>query len=319
MDNTLNQERQTETFKVRTARWFRLKTQLELQSMVWPGLVFLFIFAYIPMYGITIAFKEYDMFLGAAGSPWVGFTHFIDFFSDPNFSIVLRNTLAINGLNLLIGFPAPIIFALLLNEVSSNRFKRFIQTVSYLPHFVSWVVFGGLIITILSPTNGVLNYLLVSLGVLQEPIHYLGEASHFWYILVGGEVLKGLGWGAIIYIAAISGVDPEMYEAATIDGAGRLQKMWYITLPSIMGTIVIMLIFAVSAILNTGFEQILVLQNGLNLDTSETIDTYVYKIGLQQMRYSYSTAVGVAKSVVAVFLLLGANYLSKRITDKGLF
>nr|WP_246246778.1 ABC transporter permease subunit [Paenibacillus lemnae] len=259
------------------------------------------------------------MFLGITESPWAGLIHFKEFFTDPNFVSVVRNTLAINGLNLLIGFPAPIIFALLLNEITTSKFKRFVQTISYLPHFVSWVVFGGLIITILSPTNGILNFILVELGVLSEPVNFLGEADNFWLILVSGEVIKGLGWGAIIYIAAISGVDQDMYEAATIDGAGRVQKMWYVTLPSIMGTIVIMLIFAISAILNTGFEQILVLQNPLNLETSETIDTYVYKTGLQQMRYSYSTAVGVAKSIVAVLLLLLANYASKKITDKGLF
>lgn len=305
--------------KYTTSRWFRLKAQFELQSMVWPALIFLFIFSYIPMYGILIAFKEYNMFLGITESPWAGLTHFKEFFLDPNFMSVLRNTLAINGLNLLIGFPAPIIFALMLNEITNSKFKRFVQTVSYLPHFVSWVVFGGLILTILSPTNGILNFLLVQLGILSEPVNFIGEADNFWMILVTGEVIKGLGWGAIIYIAAISGVDQDMYEAATIDGAGRVQKMWYVTLPSIMGTVVIMLIFAISAILNTGFEQILVLQNPLNLETSETIDTYVYKTGLQQMRYSYSTAVGVAKSVVAVTLLLLANYVSKKITDRGLF
>ncbi|WP_343045135.1 ABC transporter permease [Paenibacillus lemnae] len=305
--------------KVTSSRRIRLRAQFELQSMVVPGLIFLFVFAYIPMYGVLIAFKDYNMFLGITESPWAGLIHFKEFFTDPNFVSVVRNTLAINGLNLLIGFPAPIIFALLLNEITTSKFKRFVQTISYLPHFVSWVVFGGLIITILSPTNGILNFILVELGVLSEPVNFLGEADNFWLILVSGEVIKGLGWGAIIYIAAISGVDQDMYEAATIDGAGRVQKMWYVTLPSIMGTIVIMLIFAISAILNTGFEQILVLQNPLNLETSETIDTYVYKTGLQQMRYSYSTAVGVAKSIVAVLLLLLANYASKKITDKGLF
>ncbi|WP_337099876.1 ABC transporter permease [Paenibacillus sp. YIM B09110] len=319
MSSVVKTAKQAENTEIRSGRWYRLITQFELQSMVWPALIFLFVFAYIPMYGILIAFKDYDMFLGVTGSPWVGLDHFKEFFTDPNFMQVMRNTLAINGLNLLIGFPAPIIFALLLNEISSQKFKRFVQTISYLPHFVSWVVFGGLIITILSPSNGILNFLLLKLGVLSEPINFLGVADNFWIILVAGEVLKGLGWGAIIYIAAISGVDQEMYEAATIDGAGRLQKMWYVTIPSIMGTVVIMLIFAISAILNTGFEQILVLQNPLNLDTSETIDTYVYKTGMQQMRYSYSTAVGVAKSIVAVLLLLGANYVSKKITDKGLF
>lgn len=287
--------------------------------MIWPGIIFLFIFAYIPMYGILIAFKEYNMFLGINASPWVGLKHFQEFFVDPNFLSVLRNTLAINGLGLLIGFPAPIIFALLLNEITSNKFKRVVQTISYLPHFVSWVVFGGLIITILSPSNGIINFILLSTGIISEPISFLTNPNNFWGILVTGEIVKGLGWGAIIYIAAISGVDQEMYEAAKIDGAGRIQKMWYITLPSILGTVVIMFIFAVSAILNTGFEQILVLQNPLNLTTSETIDTYVYKTGLRQMRYSYSTAVGLAKSIVAIVLLFTANYLSKKITDRGLF
>ncbi|MCU6709037.1 ABC transporter permease subunit [Paenibacillus sp. J5C_2022] len=295
------------------------RSQLDIQSMVWPGLIFLFVFSYIPMYGIVISFQDYDLFAGVFDSPWVGFKHFQEFFNDPNFGQVIQNTLAINLLGLLIGFPAPILFALLLNEIASMRFKRFIQTVSYLPHFVSWVVFGGLIINVLSPANGIINAILVQVGVLAEPVNFMGNADYFWYILVLGEMLKGLGWGAIIYIAAIAGVDPEMYEAATIDGANRFQKIWHITLPSIMGTIVIMLIFAISALLNTGFEQILVLQNPLNLETSETIDTYVYKLGLRNMRYSYSTAVGLTKSVIALFLLLSANYVSKKISGKGLF
>lgn len=318
MSNLAKAERQLGTAE-RSNRWFKLKSQLELQSMVWPGLVFLFIFAYIPMYGILIAFKDYDMFSGINGSPWVGFIHFKEFFTDPNFFNVLRNTLALNGLSLVLGFPAPILFALLLNEISSAKFKRFVQTISYLPHFVSWVVFGGLIMNVLSPTNGILNHLLVSLGLLSEPVFFMGRAQYFWLILVLGGILKSLGWGAIIYIAAIAGVDQEQYEAATIDGASRVQKMRYVTLPSIMGTVVVMLIFAISGLLNSGVEQILVLQNGLNLDTSETIDTYVYKIGFQQMRYSYSTAVGLAKSVIAVILLVSANYFSKKFTEKGLF
>ncbi|MFC5465906.1 ABC transporter permease [Lederbergia graminis] len=287
--------------------------------MVWPALLFLAIFAYIPMYGVIIAFKEYDLFLGITDSPWVGLAHFREFFVDPNFTNVLKNTLAINTLLLFFGFPAPIIFALLLNEIMNKRFKAFVQTISYLPHFVSWVIFGGFIMNVLSPTNGVINILLMKMGIVEQAINFMGEAQYFWFILVIGEMLKGLGWGAIIYIAAISGVDPQLYEAATMDGAGRFQKMWYITLPSILGTVVIMFIFAVSAILSTGFEQILVLQNPLNLETSETLDTYVYKTGLQQMRYSYSTAVGLAKSVVALILLIVANYLSKKITDNSLF
>ncbi|WP_409341581.1 ABC transporter permease [Paenibacillus sp. MBLB4367] len=302
-----------------TGRRLRSKSQFALQSMVWPGILFLIVFSYIPMYGILIAFKEYDLFLGVMKSPWAGWTHFNEFFNDPNFTNVLRNTLAMNLLGLILGFPAPIVFALFLNELTKMRFKRFVQTVSYLPHFVSWVIFGGLILTVLSPSNGIVNLLLVKLHILDEPINFMAKPELFWGIMVGAEILKGIGWGAIIYIAAIAGVDQEMYEAAKIDGAGRFQRMLHITVPSIMGTVVIMLIFAVSSILNTGFEQIMVMQNPLNLDVSETIDTYVYKVGLQQMRYSYSTAVGLAKSVVALILLFGANYVSRKISDNSLF
>lgn len=287
--------------------------------MVWPGVLFLIVFSYVPMYGILIAFKQYDLFLGVMHSPWAGTAHFREFVTDPNFLNVLRNTLAMNLLALLLGFPAPILFALFLNELTKMRFKRFVQTVSYLPHFVSWVIFGGLILTVLSPSNGIVNLLLVKLHVLNEPINFIGKPELFWLIMVGAEMLKGIGWGAIIYIAAIAGVDPELYEAAKIDGAGRFQRMRYVTVPSIMGTIVIMLIFAVSSLLNTGFEQIMVMQNPLNLDVSETIDTYVYKVGLQQMRYSYSTAVGLAKSLVALVLLFGANYVSRKLSDNSLF
>lgn len=300
-------------------KWHKLKSQFEIQSMILPSIVFLIIFSYIPMYGVIIAFKDYDLFQGIMGSSWIGFTHFQEFFNDPLLGNVIRNTLVINGLGLLIGFPAPIIFALLLNEVTNKKFKSIVQSISYLPHFVSWVIFGGLILTMLSPSNGIINYLLTSLGILDEAVNFIGQENYFWIILVGAEMLKGLGWGAIIYIAAISGVDPGLYEAATIDGAGRFQKIRYITIPTIMGTVVIMFIFAVSAMLNTGIEQILVMQNPLNLSTSETLDTYVYKTGLQQMRYSYSTAVGLAKSVIAVMLLIMANYLSKKMTDNSLF
>ncbi|OXM16980.1 ABC transporter permease [Paenibacillus herberti] len=293
--------------------------QLEIQSMVWPGIIFLLIFSYFPMYGILIAFKDYDILQGITSSDWAGLEHFREFFNDPNFMQVLKNTLTINMLALAIAFPAPIIFALLLNEITNNKFRRLVQSISYLPHFVSWVIFGGLIINILSPSNGILNEILLTIGVLKEPLSFMSEPQYFKYILVLGETLKGLGWGAIIYIAAIAGVDAELYEAAKIDGAGRFQKMWHITLPSIMGTIVIMLIFAISSLLNSGFEQILVLQNVLNRETSETIDTYVYKLGFESMRYSYSTAVGLAKSIIAVILLLAANHISKRITNKGLF
>ncbi|OCT14821.1 protein lplB [Paenibacillus pectinilyticus] len=320
MDGTVKSKISVQSPGVATSsKWLRFKSQFALQSMVWPGILFLLVFSYVPMYGILIAFKEYDLFLGVMGSPWIGFTHFKDLLTDPNFLNVLRNTLAMNGLGLILEFPAPIVFALFLNELTKKRFKRIVQTISYLPHFASWVIFGGLVLTVLSPSNGILNLILTSLHIIDEPINFIANPHLFWIIMVCAEILKNIGWGAIIYIAAIAGVDQEMYEAARIDGAGRLQRMWYVTLPAIMGTVVIMLIFKISAILNTGFEQIMVMQNPLNLDVSETLDTYVYKVGLRQMRYSYSTAVGLAKSVVALLLLFAANYASRKVTDNSLF
>ena len=271
------------------------------------------------MYGNIIAFKDLNIVRGFAASPWVGFKYFKEFFTDINFTLVLKNTLGINIIGLIVSFPAPIIFALLLNEIRLMRFKKCVQTISYLPHFVSWAVYGGFVLNVLSPSNGILNLIAVNLGIIDNPINFIGQADSFWGIMITASLIKGLGWGSIIYIAAISGVNQEIYESATIDGAGRLQKMWYITLPSIAPTISIMLIFAVSGILNSGYEKYFILQNPLNLDTSEVIDTYVFKLGIQQMRYSYATAVGLAKSLVAILLLVTANWASKKISDNGLY
>lgn len=299
--------------------WYRNKQQIQLQTMILPAVIFIIIFAYVPMYGLIIAFKDYKVLKGFFGSEWVGIKYFQEFFMDPIFPRLLRNTLGMNLLSFAINFPAPIIFALLLNELRFMRYKKAIQTVSYLPHFVSWVVFGGLALNILSPTTGALNGILVKLGVIPEPVNFIAIPEYFWIIMAILSLIKGLGWGSIIYIAAISGVDPELYESAVVDGAGRFQRMWHITLPCIAPTISIMLIFAIAGILNTGVEQLLVLQNSSNIAMSETIDTYVYKIGIQQARYSFATAAGLAKSIVAVLLLLGANYLSKKISENSLF
>ena len=286
--------------------------------MVWPGLIFLFIFAYIPIYGITIAFKDFSIIGGFGNSKWVGFKYFIEFLTDPNLPNVLRNTISMNLLNLLIGFPAPVIFAVLLSELKNVKFKKLTQTVSYLPHFLSWVIFGGLMIDLLS-TDGVLNVVLRTLGIMDKPVNYIGKGNYFYFIYVFIALLKNIGFSSILYIAAIAGISQEMYEAANIDGANRFQKAWYITIPCILGTVCIMLIFQISDMLNTGIEQLLVLQNSLNIGFSETLDTYVYKTGINQMRFSYSTAVGFLKSMISVLLLIGANSASKRLTEKGLF
>ncbi len=297
--------------------------QLDIQSMVLPGVLFMLIFNFLPMFGITIAFKNYSPIAGLAGffdSNWVGLKNFHDFITDPKFLLVLRNTLGINILGLLITFPAPILFALLLNELQSQKFKRFCQTVSYLPYFNSWIIFGGLMISILSPETGVVNHVLMALGWVKEPIFFMGNPHLFWIIVVAVNTLKGLGYGAILYLAAIAGVPSEMVEAAIVDGAGRFRRIWHVILPSIQGTIIILLLLNISSMLSTGFDQIWVLQNNLNVSMSETIDTYVYKMGIKELlRFSYAAAVGVFQSVVGTILLVGANTLSRKLTDKGLF
>lgn len=300
-------------------KWLKkLYRQRHVQVMALLGVAWMFIFNYIPMYGIIIAFKEYDIIRSISEAPWVGLMHFREFLEDENLVNVVRNTLGISLLKLLIGFPLPIIFALFLNELRSVKFKRAVQTISYLPHFLSWVVLGGILATWLADV-GIINNLLLALNLIDEPISYLAEPQYFWGIIISSDIWKELGWSAIIYLAAISSVSPEMYEAATIDGAGRFQKMWYITLPSIKPTISILFILAVSGVLNSNFDQILVLRNSLNDSASNVVDYYVYQTGLLSGRYSYSTAVGLIKSVIALILLLIANQVSKKINNTSLF
>ncbi|MNJ30824.1 putative multiple-sugar transport system permease YteP [compost metagenome] len=290
--------------------------------MIIPGILFILIFTFIPLYGVIIAFKDYNIVTGIQGifsSEWVGLANFKEFISDINFWNMLRNTLGINLLGLIITFPVTILFALFLNELTFPRFKKLTQTITYLPHFISWSIFGGLIINILSPSNGVLNYLLVNFGIISEPIHFLAEKDYFWMLAVLTNLVKELGWGAILYLAAIASIDQEMYEAAYMDGASRFRRIWHITLPAITGTIVILLVFSISNILNSGFDQFFVLQNPLNIDASEVIDTYVYKVGLREFRMEYATAVGLMKTVIALFLLYLANFIAKKITGKGIF
>lgn len=243
---------------------------------------------------------------------------FKEFLHDPALMNVMRNTLILNGMALVFSFPAPIILALLINEIKSLKFKKIIQTISYLPHFLSWVIFGGIVIEILLPT-GFLSTVLCKMGFLKSPVNFMAKGEYFYVIYTIISTIKSVGFGSILYVAAITGIDQELYEAATVDGCGRFQKMLYITLPCITGTIVIMLIFQISSMLNTGYEQIILLQNPLNLAYSETLDTYVYKIGIAQSRSSYAAAVGLLKSVLSVILMVSANKLSKKIVGRGLF
>ena len=293
-------------------------SQLELQSMLLPAIITIIVFAYVPMYGINIAFRNFHIITGTKGQPWVGFKFFMDFFTDPNFISVMRNTLAMNFLWIIFAFPVPIILAVLITELRFDLFRRVAQTFSYLPHFLSWVIYGGLALEILSP-NGIISYIGQSVGIFSEPYNIMAKGEYFYIVFTILCIIKSTGFSSILFIAAIVGIDQEMGEAAIIDGANRFQRIIYIVLPSIVGTIMIMLIFNIASMLNTGFEHLLMLQNGLNLPWSETIDTYVYKIGMQLGRYSYATAVGVFKSIVNLVLLVMANYTSKKLTSKGLF
>jgi putative aldouronate transport system permease protein len=292
--------------------------QRYLQVMALLGVAWILVFNYVPMYGIIIAFKDFNIVRPISEAPWVGFEHFKAFLDDESLVDVIKNTLGMSVLKLLIGFPLPIVFALFLNELRSVRYKKAVQTISYLPHFLSWVILGGILATWLADV-GIVNNVLMALHLIEEPISYLAEPQYFWGIVVSSDIWKELGWSAIIYLAAMAGVSPEMYEAATIDGAGRFQKMFYVTLPSIKGTITILFILAVSGILNSNFDQILVLKNQLNESASNVIDVYVYQMGLKLSRFSYATAVGLLKSLISLVLLLGANYITKRLSNTSLF
>ncbi|MCM2997473.1 MULTISPECIES: ABC transporter permease [Paenibacillus] len=287
--------------------------QWDIQLMVIPALILIFIFSYIPMYGVLMAFQDYNIFNGFWNSPWVGFKHFSMFFHAPEFWTILRNTIIISLLKFGIGFPAPIILALMLNEVRQMFFKRVVQTISYLPHFLSWVIVAGFAMSILSTDNGSLNILLQKLHLIKEPIGFLGRAEYFWGIIVSTSVWKEIGFNSIVYLAAIAGINPSLYEAASIDGAGRVKQVFMITIPSIMPVVVIFMILAIGNLLSAGFEDILLLgANPVLRDVASVIDTYVYRVGITNQRYSYATAVGLFKAVISVGLLTFANYFARR-------
>ncbi|MGN0972687.1 MAG: ABC transporter permease [Aristaeellaceae bacterium] len=299
-----------------------LRTQSELHLMMLPGTVTMILFSIVPLFGLLIAFKDFRPIMGFEGiftAPWNHFSHFKVIFNSPQFWPMIRNTLGINLIGQAVSITATILFALLLNELRSARFKSLVQTVAYMPHFLSWVVFGGLCINMLSPDGGVINRLLMALGLVKEPVLFLANPDCFWGVAIFTALAKDLGWGAILYLAAIAGIDPGLYEAATIDGASRAQKMRHVTLPGIMPTIMIMLIFAIAGMLNNNFTQIYVLQNVLNKPASQVIDTYVYEVGLQNFQFGVGSAISLMKSVFAVLLLVLANFASGRLTESGLF
>ena len=289
----------------------------QLYVLMLPALVYIVLFAYKPMYGILIAFKDFSMKKGILASPWVGFKNFERLFSSYWFPIILKNTLTISLLSLVIGFPIPIILALLLNEVRSNKFRSMVQTFSYAPHFISMVVMCGMVAMFLSPTTGVVNKLLNALGM--ESVFFMQEAGLFKWVYVLSGVWQGTGWSSVIYFAALSGVDKSLLEAADMDGATRLHKIWHVNLPVILPTILVMLILQCGSLLSVGYEKAYLLQTSSNLTGSEIISTYVYKVGLVQSDFSFSTAAGLFNTVVNCIILISANQLSKKVAKTGLF
>lgn len=304
-------------------RWPRsfigYKKHLALSLMFVPVIVYFVIFKYIPMGGIVIAFKNYKISKGIWGSAWCGLDNFTKAFATPTFARAVRNTLEISGLKLLFGFPAPIILALILNEVTHVRFKKTVQTITYLPHFLSWVVLAGMFQQLLSPNNGAVNALLRQFFGVQESIYFLGNNKYFRGTLIVTDIWKNVGWSSILYLATISGIDPSLYEAATVDGASRWQCTRYITIPSLVSTIVIMLILSIGSIMDAGFDQVFNLYNSAVYQTGDIIDTYVYRYGLGDMKYSLATAVGLFKNVIAFVLVVGTNLITRKISGEGIW
>jgi putative aldouronate transport system permease protein len=274
-----------------------------------PGLLYLLIFKYVPMFGIVIAFKDFSLVRGIWASEWIGFENFTYLFQSRDFYKVLGNSLILSFYQILFGFPAPIILALMLNEVRSLMFKRISQTIIYLPHFISWVVLAGMIINFLSPSTGPVNHLIKALG--YEPVSFLLKPELFRTILVSAEVWKGIGWGTIIYLAAMTGIDPSLYESARIDGASRFQQIRYITLPGIASTVVVLMILQMGNILDNGFEQVFLLYNPMTYDVADVFETYTYRIGLIDGRLSFASAVGLFKAVVGFVLIMLANRIAR--------
>jgi putative aldouronate transport system permease protein len=289
----------------------------ELYAIISPVLAYFIIFEYIPMYGVQIAFKNFVATKGIWGSPWVGFRHFERFFDSYYFWRLIKNTLGISLFQLAVGFPVPILLALMVNEIRLKFFKKFVQTVTYAPHFLSTVVLVGLIVIFLSPQNGLINQIIVLFG--GSPISFMTEPGWFKSIYVLSGVWQQMGWGSIIYLAALAGIDPQLHEAAKVDGASRLQRIWHVNLPGIMPTIVILLILNMGSIMGVGFEKVYLMQNDLILDSSDVISTYVYRSGIIQSQYSFAAAVGLFNSVINLVLLVSVNYMARRLNETSLW
>lgn len=303
--------------KEKKITWKKLKDQKVLIMMALPLVIWLIVFCYVPLFGWIMAFQDYKPALGVLGSPWVGLKHFKALFEDELFYRALINTLGMGGLGIVFGTASSIALALLLNELRFTTFKKFTQTVSYLPHFVSWVIVANIVTTMLS-TNGALNELLLSLHIIDTPIQFMSDPNKFWYIVTFSDVWKEMGWNAIIYLAAMVSIDKEMYEAAWVDGASRFKQMIHITLPSIKPIILILLILSIGNLINIGFEKQMLLGNNIVADKALVLDKYALDYGIGMFRYSYGTAIGIFKSVVSIILIFIFNNIAKKSGNGGL-
>ncbi|MGG4127392.1 sugar ABC transporter permease [Paenibacillus illinoisensis] len=310
--------RQTSSKRNRRTKWLSaLRRDRSLYLLALPGILFFLVFKYIPMWGIVIAFQDYSPFRGIQGSEWVGLQHFTTLFANPDFTLLFRNTLAISLLNLILFFPFPILISLGLNELRNVTYKRLIQTVIYMPHFLSWVIIAGLTLLLFAKGTGLVNELFALWG--WPRVDFLTNPDSFWIMVTLQAMWKEAGWGTIVFLAAMASVDTQLYEAARMDGAGRLRQIWHITLPAIRSVIVVLLILRLGDIMEVGFEQIFLMYNGAVSEVAEVFDTYVYRTGIEQGDFSYSTAVGLFKSVVGLVLVVIANRLVKRMGQEGVY
>lgn len=290
---------------------------IDLYMMSIPGIVFLILFKYAPIYGVIIAFKDYNIIQGILNSKWIGFDNFKMLFSFDEFPKVIRNTVVISFMKLIVGFPAPILLAILLNEMRNVFFKRTIQTITYIPHFISWVVISGIFIDLLSPSTGIINTIIHFFGV--EPIFFMAEHTWIRWVLVVSDMWKEIGWGAIIYLAAMMGINSELYQAATVDGASRFRQIWHVTLPSIRSTIIVILLIRIGYIMDAGMEQVLMMYNAAVYEVADIIDTYVYRVAFGSLDFSMTAAAGLFKSLIGCILLIVANWITRIMGEDGIY
>ncbi|MBE1446604.1 ABC transporter permease [Paenibacillus sp. OAS669] len=317
MSNTVAEPKVMEAPKTNSDIMKRLVRNRYMYFMIIPGLIYFIIFKYLPMYGLIISFQDYMPYKGILGSEWVGLKHFEKLFTDSEFWTIFKNTLVLFLYNILFYFPVPIILAIMLNEVAGQFFKRIVQTIVYIPHFLSWVIIVSITYVMLTMDGGIINELLVFFGFAK--VNFLLDAVWFHPMYIAQVIWREAGWGTIVYLAAIASIDPQLYEAARMDGAGRFKQIWHITLPSIRSVIIVLLILRIGNVLDLSFEHVYLLLNSMNRPVAEILDTYVYTVGLKQGQFSFSTAVGFFKSFVGLFLVVLSNKLAKKIGEEGIY